>query len=100
MTEIEALEAQKKEIEKKIRELKKKRYESGDAFLRHIHYGTSRKDEWCLSMKTFYDIEEECFAGNRTVSMCVINDKSKMPDFIDKLVDNLKTIKEEILADV
>ena len=100
MTEIEILEAQRKEIDKKIRELKSKQYRNGDIFVRYIHYGTSRKDEWCLSMKPFYDLEEKCFEGNRTVSMCVMNDKTKLPKFIDKMIESLNTIKEELLSDV
>ena len=92
MSELDALMAQKRALEKRIRELKKKEISTHRCKFYLNHYTGSKQDEWTVSVKSTMPEERE----ERHYRIIACHDKTMMPALIQILIDNLTELKEKI----
>jgi len=89
--EIEELKAQKRAIEEKIRQLQNKEYTFGRAKLSLQHFGTSRADDWKISILRKYTDKRE----DKEVwcSVIVGTDKKATIDKLDNVIRDLTGLR-------
>lgn len=91
---IAELMAQKKELERKIRELQNQAQICGRAQIKKTVFPTSKPDEWSVSIKAVeIDREERWRAIIRN------NDRQKAIDQIQTIIDDLKGLQKKLTED-
>ena len=92
--ELEKLYQEKERIELEIKRLKDKKIECGIVKVDEVRVTSipNRKIQWHLSVKTISDIRE----NEKYRAIIKVYDKSKLLGYIDKLINDLKAMKQEM----
>lgn len=92
--ELEKLYQEKERIELEIKRLKDKKIECGIVKVDEVRFPViaNRKNEWHLSVKTISDIRE----NEKYRAIIKVYDKSKLLGYIDKIINDLKVMRDEM----
>lgn len=98
MSEIEKLIAEKKEIEKKIKELKDGRIKKGGAIFVRESFPTDRPDDYKIMVEVIYDRAKEWEFVNkrRNTAVIVANTREDAIKHIPKIIKDLEGLKEDL----
>lgn len=77
MTELEKLKLQKKEIEKRIRELNNQSAHAGCAMVGVEHYPTDKPDRWYVAIEATYKDGNRHDSMGRAAKRSIINGASR-----------------------
>ena len=86
MTELEQLKAQRKEIDKRIKELTHPKYEVDGAKMYLKTYPTSRPDAWLITLEEVNDTSDKPWAYKQIVSAKTKDDAIA---YLGKAIDTL-----------
>lgn len=92
--DLEELLKQRKEIDKKIQELKSGNISNGCVKLVKEHYPTSRPDDWCVMISAIGSPRPT----NRTIIRTT--DKSEIIPMLDAAINDLTGLREKILGEL
>lgn len=92
--ELERLYQEKERIELEIKRLKDKKIECGIVKVDEVRFPSiaNRKNEWHLSVKTISDVRE----NEKYRAVIKVYDRSKLSGYIDKLINDLKAMRDEM----
>lgn len=94
MDELEKLLAQRKELDRKIKELKCASSTVGSAKIELIHYPSARQSEWVVSVRTSAQFENEY----RWRGIIRHPDKMTAVKKISDVIEDLKALQKNLLA--
>lgn len=97
MTELEQLKAQRKELDKKIRELEHPKYVVDGAKCYLQKYTGSRPDEWLVRLEEVNDTTDNASAYKQIVSAKSLNDAI---EFIEVQIGTLQNLLHKIRGDM
>ena len=95
MNELEELQAQKKEIERKIKELTKKSFQSDGAKLFQEYYAC-KSDPWCIAIKTHFEELYQTRKQTRWFSVVKCENRQDAIDMIDVIIRDLQELKKVV----
>lgn len=92
--ELEKLYQEKERIELEIKRLKDKKIECGSVKVDEVRFPAiaNRKNEWHLSVKTISDVRE----NEKYRAIIKVYDRSKLSGYIDKIINDLKVMRDEL----
>lgn len=93
--EIQKLIEERKRIDAKIRELKKRSVQTDNAKLYFEHYPTIRQDEWCISVKVHKLDGADASAKDTWRSIIRGHDKKSVVDEIIPIITELTELYQK-----
>lgn len=90
--ELQKLYQEKERIELEIKRLKDKKIECGSVKVDEVRFSMDRENEWHLSIKTISDIRE----NEKYRAIIKVYDRSKLSGYIDKIINDLKVMRDEL----
>lgn len=97
MTELEQLKAQRKELDKKIRELEHPKYAVDGAKCYLQKYTGGRSDEWLVRLEEINDTTDKDSAYKQIASAKSLNDAI---EFIEAQIGTLQNLLHKIRSDM
>lgn len=95
MSEIEELKQQRKELDRKIRELETQQISSGEARLAFRHYSGSRPDDWLVQYHVKY-IGGGYRITNKWLTLVYLPDKKSAKSAIMSVINDLQNLLKAV----
>jgi prefoldin subunit 5 len=93
MTELEQLKAQRKELDKKIRELEHPKYEIDGARLFLNTYSGGRPDEWAVYLEEINNTTDKPWAYKKIISA---RSKAEAIEYLENQIKILQALVDEV----